>query len=88
MLKVTPKTPAQLHPVSFGDSSRTRVGDWVIAIGNPLGLEDTVTVGVLSARDRTVTSPNTHRVYTDFLQTDASINPGNSGGPLVDLDGG
>jgi serine protease Do len=59
----------------------------VIAIGNPLGLESTVTVGVLSARDRTVTSPSTHRVYTDFLQTDASINPGNSGGGLVDLDG-
>jgi S1-C subfamily serine protease len=58
----------------------------VIAIGNPLGLESTVTVGVLSARDRTVRSPSTRRVYTDFLQTDASINPGNSGGALVDLD--
>ena len=63
------------------------IGETVIAIGNPLGLENTVTVGVLSARDRTVTSPSTHRVYTDFLQTDASINPGNSGGALVDLDG-
>jgi serine protease Do len=63
------------------------IGETVIAIGNPLGLESTVTVGVLSARDRTVTSPSTHRVYTDFLQTDASINPGNSGGGLVDLDG-
>jgi serine protease Do len=63
------------------------IGETVIAIGNPLGLEGTVTVGVLSARDRTVTSPNTHRVYTDFLQTDASINPGNSGGALLDLDG-
>jgi S1-C subfamily serine protease len=62
------------------------IGETVIAIGNPFGLESTVTVGVLSARDRTVTSPNTHRVYTDFLQTDASINPGNSGGALVDLD--
>ncbi len=63
------------------------IGETVIAIGNPLGLENTVTVGVLSARDRTVSSPRTNRVYTDFLQTDASINPGNSGGALVDLDG-
>ncbi len=72
-------------PLAEKDDSM--VGETVIAIGNPLGLEGTVTVGVLSARDRTVTSPNTHRVYTDFLQTDASINPGNSGGALVDLDG-
>lgn len=63
------------------------IGETVIAIGNPLGLESTVTVGVLSARDRTVNSPSNHRTYTDFLQTDASINPGNSGGGLVDLDG-
>lgn len=63
------------------------IGETVIAIGNPLGLENTVTVGVLSARDRTVSSPRTNRVYTDFLQTDASINPGNSGGALVDLEG-
>jgi len=63
------------------------IGETVIAIGNPLGLENTVTVGVLSARDRTVSSPRSNRVYTDFLQTDASINPGNSGGALVDLDG-
>ena len=63
------------------------IGETMIAIGNPLGLENTVTVGVLSARDRTVRSSRTRRVYTDFLQTDASINPGNSGGALVDLDG-
>jgi serine protease Do len=72
-------------PVALQDD--LMVGETVIAIGNPFGLENTVTVGVLSARDRTVTSPNTHRVYTDFLQTDASINPGNSGGALLDLDG-
>ena len=71
-------------PLAEGDDSF--IGETVIAIGNPLGLENTVTVGVLSARDRTVQAPNTHRVYTDFLQTDASINPGNSGGALVDLD--
>ena len=72
-------------PLAEKDDSM--IGETMIAIGNPLGLGSTVTVGVLSARDRTVTSPNTHRVYTDFLQTDASINPGNSGGALVDLDG-
>ena len=72
-------------PLAEKDDSM--IGETVIAIGNPLGLESTVTVGVLSARDRTVTSPSTRRVYTDFLQTDASINPGNSGGGLVDLDG-
>ncbi len=71
----------------LAESDDSMIGETVIAIGNPLGLGSTVTVGVLSARDRTVTSPNTHRVYTDFLQTDASINPGNSGGGLVDLDG-
>jgi serine protease Do len=62
------------------------IGETLVAIGNPLGLESTVTVGVLSARDRTVSSSSNHRIYTDFLQTDASINPGNSGGALVDLD--
>ena len=72
-------------PLAEKDDSM--IGETMIAIGNPLGLGSTVTVGVLSARDRTVTSPDTHRVYTDFLQTDASINPGNSGGALVDLDG-
>ncbi len=71
----------------LADEDDSMIGETMIAIGNPLGLENTVTVGVLSARDRTVTSPDTHRVYTDFLQTDASINPGNSGGALVDLDG-
>lgn len=73
----------QYLPVAEEDD--LMIGETVIAIGNPLGLENTVTVGVLSARDRTVSSPRTNRVYTDFLQTDASINPGNSGGALVDL---
>jgi serine protease Do len=83
VLKVTPKTPAQLHPVSFGDSSRTRVGDWVIAIGNPFGLDGTVTAGILSGRGRDINAGP----YDDFLQTDASINRGNSGGPLFNTDG-
>ncbi len=73
--------------VPVAEQDDLMIGETVIAIGNPLGLENTVTVGVLSARDRTVVSQSTQRVYTDFLQTDASINPGNSGGALVDLDG-
>ena len=82
------RVPARGRPhLPLAEQDDSMIGETVIAIGNPLGLESTVTVGVLSARDRTVTSPSTHRVYTDFLQTDASINPGNSGGALVDLDG-
>ena len=82
------RVPAKGRPfLPLADQDDSMIGETVIAIGNPLGLESTVTVGVLSARDRTVTSPSTRRVYTDFLQTDASINPGNSGGALVDLDG-
>jgi serine protease Do len=68
----------------LGDSDKVAVGEWVIAIGNPFGLDHTVTVGVLSAKNR---SGFDRGHYEDFLQTDASINPGNSGGPLVDLDG-
>jgi serine protease Do len=71
-------------PAKMGDSDRLQVGDWLIAIGNPFGLDHTVTVGVLSAKNRAVQGGN-H--FEDFLQTDASINPGNSGGPLVNLDG-
>jgi serine protease Do len=68
----------------LGDSNNMQVGEWVIAIGNPFGLDHTVTVGVLSAKNR---SGFQSGHYEDFLQTDASINPGNSGGPLVNLDG-
>lgn len=67
----------------LGDSDRLRVGDWVIAIGNPFGLEHTVTVGIVSAKGRVIGSGP----YDDFIQTDASINPGNSGGPLFNLQG-
>ena len=71
--------------VKFGDSNEVRVGDWAIAVGNPFGLEHTVTVGVISAKAREVgLNP---RNPGDYLQTDASINPGNSGGPLVDIYG-
>jgi serine protease Do len=67
-----------------GDSDALRVGEWVIAIGNPFGLEQTVTAGVVSAKGR---SQVVDIQYQDFIQTDAAINPGNSGGPMVDLDG-
>jgi len=70
-------------PVSFGDSDKTRVGDWVIAIGNPFGFGGTVTSGIVSARNRDIGMTR----YDDFIQTDASINQGNSGGPLFDLEG-
>jgi len=70
-------------PVKFGDSDKARVGDWVVAIGNPFGLGGTVTAGIISARNRDI---NLTR-YDDFIQTDASINQGNSGGPLFNLNG-
>lgn len=71
-----------LVPVQFGDSSKLRVGEWVIAVGNPFGLAATVTAGIVSGKGRRIGASR----YDDFIQTDASINPGNSGGPLVDLD--
>jgi serine protease Do len=73
-----------LKTAKLGDSDKLMVGEWVVAIGNPFGLDHTVTVGVLSAKGRSGINVDG---YEDFLQTDASINPGNSGGPLVDLDG-
>ena len=76
-----------LPAVPLGRSTDLLIGEPVVAIGNPFGLSNTVTTGVLSARGRTVPSDRGERVFTDFLQTDASINPGNSGGPLVNLAG-
>lgn len=76
-----------LTAVDLGSSGDLMIGETVIALGNPLGLSNTVTTGVLSARGRTVPAETGERLFTDFLQTDASINPGNSGGPLVNLDG-
>ena len=70
-------------PVSFGDSDKARIGDWVIAIGNPFGFGGTVTTGIISSRNRDIGLTR----YDDFIQTDASINQGNSGGPLFNLDG-
>ena len=76
-------TKEKLIPVKFGNSDKARVGDWVVAIGNPFGLGGTVTSGIISARNRDI---NLTR-YDDFIQTDASINQGNSGGPLFNLNG-
>ncbi len=73
----------KFKPVKFGDSDKARIGDWVIAIGNPFGLGGTVTSGIISARNRSIGLSR----YEDYIQTDASINVGNSGGPLFDMDG-
>jgi len=70
-------------PVKFGNSDKSRIGDWVIAIGNPFGLGGTVTSGIISARNRSIGLSR----YEDYIQTDASINSGNSGGPLFDMNG-
>ncbi|MBK8915705.1 MAG: trypsin-like peptidase domain-containing protein [Phycisphaerales bacterium] len=75
----------ELSPLTFGDSDRIEVGDWVIAIGAPFGLSQTVTHGIVSAKGRSVGSLDI--AYQDFIQTDASINPGNSGGPLLSTRG-
>jgi serine protease Do len=81
LLKVTSKKP--LPATHFGDSDKARIGDWVIAIGDPFGLGSTVTAGIVSARNRNINAGP----YDDFIQTDAPINRGNSGGPLFDMDG-
>ena len=81
LLKVDSRKP--LTASHWGDSDKTRIGDWVVAIGNPFGLGGTVTAGILSARARDIQQGP----YDDYLQTDASINRGNSGGPLYDMNG-
>ncbi|HHV17620.1 MAG TPA: trypsin-like serine protease [Thermoanaerobacterales bacterium] len=81
----------KLPHIELGNSDNMRVGEWVIAIGNPYRLDHTVTVGVISAKGRPITIPDQstgkERVYKNLIQTDAAINPGNSGGPLISLDG-
>ncbi|MDD3446645.1 MAG: trypsin-like peptidase domain-containing protein, partial [Zavarzinia sp.] len=81
VLVVKPSKP--LPYVNFGDSDAIRVGDWVLAIGNPFGLGGSVTAGIVSARNRDINAGP----YDDFIQTDAAINRGNSGGPLFNMDG-
>ena len=77
------ETKEKFKPVKFGNSDKARIGDWVIAIGNPFGLGGTVTSGIISARNRSIGLSR----YEDYIQTDASINSGNSGGPLFDMNG-
>jgi len=77
------ETDEKFEPVKFGDSDKARIGDWVIAIGNPFGFGGTVTSGIISARNRSIGLSR----YEDFIQTDASINQGNSGGPLFNMEG-
>jgi serine protease Do len=81
LLKIKPTT--DLPVLTLGDSNKLEIGQWVVAIGNPFGLADTVTAGIVSAKGRVIGAGP----YDDFIQTDASINPGNSGGPLIDLQG-
>ncbi len=86
LLKIDPE--GQELPVApLGDSEALEIGDWVVAIGNPLGLSHTVTAGIVSAKGRREVQPDGRLRYPDFIQTDASINPGNSGGPLFDIQG-
>ena len=77
------QTEDKFLPVNFGDSDKARIGDWVLAIGNPFGFGGTVTAGIISARNRNIGLSR----YEDYIQTDASINSGNSGGPLFNMDG-
>nr|WP_244540178.1 Do family serine endopeptidase [Kaistia soli] len=83
VLQVKPNAQKPLKALRFGDSDKMRVGDWVMAIGNPFGLGGTVTIGIVSARNRDINSGP----YDNFIQTDAAINRGNSGGPLFNMDG-
>jgi S1-C subfamily serine protease len=86
LLRVDPREAPELAPLQLGDSGDLRVGDTAVAIGNPYGLQDTVTVGVVSATDRTIDAPNGFPI-DGAVQTDAAINSGNSGGPLLDAAG-
>lgn len=86
VLKLEGFSQGNLKQVAFGDSDKAEVGDWVVALGAPFGLPQTLTVGVVSATGRTKVMGDT-RQFEDFIQTDAAINPGNSGGPLLDLEG-
>jgi Do/DeqQ family serine protease len=86
VLKIDPKG-SDLPVLEFGDSDKIKIGEWAIAIGNPLGFQHTVTLGVVSAVGRKIPKPDNSGYYTNLIQTDAAINPGNSGGPLLDIHG-
>ncbi len=85
VIKITPKET--LKPLEFADSSKLQIGEWAIAIGNPLGFQHTVTLGIVSAFNRTLPQPEGNSYYVGLIQTDAAINPGNSGGPLLNIYG-
>ncbi len=87
LMKIRLTANAKLPAVPLGDSDTVRVGETVLAIGNPLGLSHTVTAGIVSALERRDLAPEGRQIYAEFIQTDASINPGNSGGPLISLYG-
>ncbi|HWG49690.1 MAG TPA: Do family serine endopeptidase [Candidatus Acidoferrales bacterium] len=84
VIKIEPPKDHPLTPAALGDSDSMGIGDWVLAMGSPFGLENTVTAGIVSARGRNI---NPARQFQSFIQTDAAINPGNSGGPLVNMRG-
>ena len=87
LLKIDVQEPPA-SPLELGDSDRLRVGEWVMAIGDPLNFDKTVTVGVVSAKDRSgLTADPATRSFENFIQTDAAINFGNSGGPLINVNG-
>jgi S1-C subfamily serine protease len=86
VIKIDPSQTSQLQPIPLGDSSKVSVGAAVVAIGNPLGLDFSLSSGVVSATDRELQSPNGATI-SGGIQTDAAINPGNSGGPLIDANG-
>ena len=86
LIKVDPSQTPGLEPIPLGDSSTVTVGEEVVAIGNPLGLDFSLSSGVVSATDRELQSPNGATISSG-IQTDAAINPGNSGGPLIDAQG-
>ena len=85
LLKIEPTEELVVAPL--GDSDQLEIGEWVIAIGNPFGLNHTVTAGIVSALHRKDIQPDGRQLYANFIQTDASINPGNSGGPLINIRG-
>ena len=87
LIQLTEMPASPLPEVKFGDSAQLEPGDWVVAIGNPFGLSHTVTVGVISAQDRTLPGSGVRGREQPMLQTDAAINPGNSGGPLLNIRG-
>ena len=87
VIKIKEMDSNVLPYLSFGDSSTLQIGEWAIAIGNPLGFQHTVTLGVISALNRTIQVDDTKTTYTELIQTDAAINPGNSGGPLLNIHG-